>query len=181
MSGISSRLDANQVLRESYDDAEKRLRVQASVTATVAEMDVVIDAAGGDNIAIADQSGTNFMTVYPNGAIPVVVTDSGLTTKNIFQEVINIPAGVTQIVGSYTALANTKLLSCDFGGTNVAEYSLYIGNDLTAKKYTFFQNLNERFLFADGLPVNNGDIITVEVLHNRPDPGNFSVNILIKN
>lgn len=181
MSIITSKLDANQVLRESFDDATRRLRVDAEITAEIGELDVAIDAAGGDNIAITDPTGTNYLLPNSDGSINVVLGGSSLTTKNIFQEVDSVPSGVTSIVASYTALANTKLISCDFGGTNIAEYSLYIGGVLAAKKFTFFQNLNERFNFADGLPVMNGDIIKVEVIHNRPDVGDFSANILIKN
>lgn len=210
-----SRLDANQVLRQTYDDENQRLRVGATVEATIGQVDVSILASAGDNIAIADPTGTDFLLPNPDGSINVNITDitlnqatdsvaigdgttlihvdpgtgallvtldsTNLTTKNIFNEIDNIPSGVTSIVGSFTAIANTKLLSCDFGGTNVAAYSLYIGADLSAKKYTFFQNLNERFDFKDGLPIMLGDIVSIEVIHNRPDVGTFNVNMLVLN
>lgn len=211
---LSSKLDANQVLRESYDDNARRLRVDAEVTATIGDVDVAIDAAAGDNIAIADQSGTNYVVVNPDGSINTVtevvldqatssvaigdgtttayidpgtgallvtLENTNLTTKNLFNEVDTVVSGITTEIISYTAIANTKILSCDFGGTNVAAYSLYIGGVLSAKKYTFFQNLNERFEFQDGLPITIGDIISVEVVHNRPDPGDFNANLLIQN
>lgn len=209
-SGSISKLDANQVLRLSYDEQNNRLRVAATVVASIGDIDVHIDAADGDNIAIADPTGTNFLLpnadgsintnvslnasddsvaisdgvntldINPNGSINVVITASGLTTHNVFNEVDNVISGITTAAATYTALANTKLLSCDFGGTNMAMYSLYIGATLSAKKYTFYQNLNERFDFKDGLPVQVGDIIKVEVVHFRPDPGNFNVNILLQ-
>lgn len=213
-SGNLSKLDANQVLRLSYDDDKNRLRVGAEITASIADIDVHIDSASGDNISIASADGLNPMTVNPDGSINVIadimldqaqdsvaigdgttlafvdpstrallvtLDSTNLTTKNIFNEIDNIPNGVTSIISTYTAIVNTKLLSCDFGGTNVAAFSLYIGVTLSAKKYTFFQNLNERFDFKDGLPITLGDIITVEVIHNRPDPGTFNVNMLILN
>lgn len=211
---LSTKLDADQTIRRAYDEGKNRHRVDAEVTATIGTVDVIIDAAGGDNIAIADQSGTNYLHINndgsinvnvdnvtldqstssvaigdgtnlihinPDGSINAVIQDSALTTRNLFNEVDNVISGITTEVISYTAAANTKLLSCDFGGTNVAAFSLYIGGNLAAKKYTFFQSLNERFNFMDGLPINSGDVITVEVIHNRPDPGSFNVNMLIKN
>lgn len=176
-----SKLDANQVLRNSYIDETNELRVAASITATIGEIDVSIDANAGDNIAIADPTGTNYLEPNPDGSINVVVTDNGLTTKNEFGEVAGVVSGVTVEIASITATSNTKVLSCDFGGTNVAAYSLYIGGQLAAKKYTYFTSLNGDFDFKDGLPVNSGDVVSVEVLHMRPDPGDFNVNILFKN
>lgn len=210
-----SRLDANQVLRQSYDDENQRLRVGATVEATIGTVDVHIQASAGDNIAITDPTGTNAILPNMDGSINAVIQDielnqvtdsvaigdgntlifvdpstrallvtldsTNLTTKNIFNEIENIPSGVTSIVVQVTATANTKLLSCDFGGTNVATFSLYIGTNLSAKKYTYFQTLNDKFDFKDGLPITLGDVISLEVIHNRPDPGTFSVNMLILN
>lgn len=75
MSSLSTRLDANQVLRNAYDDDEKALRVLAQVTATIGELDVTIDASAGDNIAIADPTGTNFLLPNVDGSINVNIND----------------------------------------------------------------------------------------------------------
>lgn len=212
---LNTKLDADQVIRRAYDEANNRLRVDAVVTATIGTVDCVIDASTGDNIAIADSTGSNFLKVNPDGSLDVNITDISLdqatdsvaigdgttlvsvdpltgallvtldqtnvTTKNIFNEITGVVSGVTSIIVSYTAVSNTKLLSVDVSGTNVAAYSIYIGGVLQAKKYSYYTNLNERFQFADGLPVANGDLIEIEVLHNRPDPGDFSANVLVLN
>lgn len=177
---IKSKLDADQVIRRAYDDDKNRLRVDAEVEAVISSVDVVIDAAGGDNIAIANADGTDFAEVT-NGALHVLVSDDGKTTKNIFGEITGIVSGVTSIIASYTAVANTKLLRIDVGGTNVAAYSIYIDNILIAKKYTYYTTLNESFEFTNGLPVVTGNIISVEVLHERPHDGDFNTNILVEN
>lgn len=176
-----SKLDANQVLRNTYNDETNELRVAASVTTSVADLDISIDAEAGDNIAITDPSGTNYLLPNADGSLNVVVTDSGLTTKNFFSEVDNVASGITVEVFSYTAAANTNLLSVDIAGTNVGTYLLYIGGVLAAKKYTYFTSLNGRFEFGAGLPVQAGAVISVEAFHARPDPGSFNVNVLIKN
>lgn len=213
-SGNLSKLDANQVLRLSYDDDKNRLRVGAEITASIADIDVHIDSASGDNISIASADGLNPMIVNPDGSINVVadimldqaqdsvaigdgttlafvdpathallvtLNNTNLTTKNIFNEIINIVNGITSIIISYTAIANTKLLRCDFGGDNIAVYSLYIGGNIQAKKYTYYTNLNEMLEFISGLPITTGDLIQIEVIHNRPNPGTFYCNMLIEN
>lgn len=210
---LRTRLDADQVMRGAYDEANQRLRVDAEVTANVATMNVDILASSGDNIAIASQNGANVLTVNPdgsldvninaininhstdsikigdgtnlldvnpNGSINVVVTSSGLTTSNIFNEVLAVATGIATIIVSFTAITNTKLLKVDMGGGNVAAYSLSIAGFLQNKKYTFYQNLNEVMDFKDGIPVNAGDVISLSVSHNRPSLADFNGSLLIQ-
>lgn len=216
MSGISppgSKLDASQIIRRAYDDVNNKIRVDAEVTAVIGSVEVTIDAAGGDNIAISNEVGSNYLNINPDGSIDVnanieldqatdsiaigdgtnlidinpdgsinvVVAESALTEKNVFDEVTGIVSGITTEIISYTAITDTKLISCNFSGTNIAMYSLYIDGNLCAKKYTCWCSLNEQFNFENGLPINSGDIVSLEVVHNRPDPGNFNANLLIMN
>lgn len=97
-----TKLDANQAIQGAYDDAQGRLRVDASVTATIGDVvinadessiaiqdpsnnnvlhinndgsinvDTVIKASAGDNIAIADPTGTNFLLPNTDGSIKSV-------------------------------------------------------------------------------------------------------------
>lgn len=72
MSGISppgTKLDSDQVIRRVYDEPNNKLRVDAEVTAVIGVVDVIIDAASGDNIAIADATGTNYLNINPDGSI----------------------------------------------------------------------------------------------------------------
>lgn len=69
----NTRLDANQVLIRAYDEPNNRLRVDAQVTASIGTLDVIIDAAGGDNIAISD--GVNTLEINPDGSINIAATN----------------------------------------------------------------------------------------------------------
>lgn len=64
-----SKLDANQVLQRAFDDTSEKLKVDASVSATIGTVEVIIDAAGGDNIAITDPTGTNALVPNPDGSV----------------------------------------------------------------------------------------------------------------
>lgn len=94
-------LDSNQVIKQVYDEADDRLRVDAVVSATIGDViidaeesdiaikdrvtdnllkinsdgsidaNVVVSASGGDNIAISD--GTDTLQVNPDGSINVTV------------------------------------------------------------------------------------------------------------
>ncbi len=74
MSGMT-KLDGNQVLRSVYDESTKKLKVDAQVNATVGSMDIVIDAAGGDNIAISDPTGTKHLKINADGSIDANITN----------------------------------------------------------------------------------------------------------
>lgn len=115
MSGItnpnSSQLDQTQILQRAFNEAQDRLRVDASVTATIGDIvinaeesdiaikdrvtdnllkinsdgsidaNVVVSASGGDNIAISD--GVDTLAINPDGSINVsgVATAANQTTE----------------------------------------------------------------------------------------------------
>lgn len=174
---LSTKLDAAQVVRRSYDEDANRIRVDAEVTATIGTVDVIIDASTGDNIAIADQTGANYLDVQSDGSINVNVVSLGQINTNIFNEVTGIVSGVTTTILNHTITSNGKLVSVDFAGTNVAMYSLYVNGSLAAKKYTFWGSLNGRFDLD--LNVYTSDSIELEVIHMRPNVGDFNSNFII--
>jgi hypothetical protein len=96
LAGINTKLDANQVLKQAYDEPNQRLRVDASISASIGDVTIVdpdgdplnvnpdgsinvqiaggglqveISAADGDNIAISD--GTNTAVVNVDGSLNV--------------------------------------------------------------------------------------------------------------
>lgn len=72
-----SLLNSDLVLRKVFDEVTGRLKVDAEVTATIGEIDVVLDAAGGDNVAISD--GTDVLAINADGSINI--DKSGLATS----------------------------------------------------------------------------------------------------
>lgn len=64
-----TKLDANQVLQQSFDEANDRLRVDASVTAVIpGPFDVNIQSSS-DNIAIRNTSNSNELLINADGSI----------------------------------------------------------------------------------------------------------------
>lgn len=116
MSGISppgTKLDASQVIRRAYDDAENRIRVDAEVTATIGTVDVILDAAS-DNVAIADPDG-NFLEINPDGSINTNVnishTDDSIRLGNGTDFITSTTTGpkVALDVNVLGGVATTKL------------------------------------------------------------------------
>jgi adhesin HecA-like repeat protein len=99
LAGINTKLDADQVIKQAYDEPNQRLRVDATLTASIGDVTIIdpdgdplavnpdgsinvninggalqveISAADGDNIAISD--GTNTAVVNPDGSLNVQLT-----------------------------------------------------------------------------------------------------------
>lgn len=69
-----TQLDADQVLQRSFDESADRLRVDASVTATIAgPFDVSIEA-DADNIAIRNSTNSNELLINADGSINTNIT-----------------------------------------------------------------------------------------------------------
>jgi hypothetical protein len=120
-----TQLDADQVLKQSFDETNDRLRVDASVTAVVAgvtldaatsdiaiadritgdllkvnpdgsiDANVVVSASGGDNIAISD--GTHTLDINPDGSINVKANDLDIRNLSATQDNVAISNGVTAL------------------------------------------------------------------------------------
>lgn len=75
-----SRLDANQVLKGSFDEATGRLRTDALATIVNADIDVQLDAAD-DNVAIADPVTGVSLQINPDRSSNTIQLNSLLNFK----------------------------------------------------------------------------------------------------
>lgn len=104
---VPSQLDANQVLQHAFDDATGKLRVDATVTASVGNVtiqdddgnelsvnpdgsidvnlvgdtSIEISAADGDNIAISD--GTRTLDINPDGSLNAQISATDLDIRDL--------------------------------------------------------------------------------------------------
>lgn len=102
LSPLNTKLDAAQVIRRAYDETNNRIRVDAQVSATIGTVDVIIDAATGDNIKISD--GTNTLVVNPDGSINVNTSGTAPVDNNVHDGFGN------PITSSNNPLQNTQSL-----------------------------------------------------------------------
>ena len=132
------------------------------------------------SVGVVDSDG-NELDINPDGSINVVISETGGSNLEVYySEVLGLVSGVTQLLGTYTAVANDNLQKIDFSGDNVAEYELFIDGVLKTKKRSFFTYLDGSIEFAGrGIALSAGQIVEVFVNHTRPDPGDFNVTIHI--
>lgn len=179
-------LDYSQVIRQSFDEVNDRLRVDASVSVVLGTVEVVIDAAN-DSIKIGDGDG-DFLDINPDGSINVNIVSTGVTrnTINTYNEITSIASGSETTISTYTAPVGktTYITRIEATGTNIAQYQVYKNLSVISKFYTNFgSDLSTTFEYMTGigdfpgLKVNVGDVITIKVLHSRAAAGDFAARI----
>lgn len=179
----ASKLDANQILKHSFIDATGELRVSA--TATIGTVDVILDAAGGDNVAISD--GVDTMAVNPDGSINVQVGPLPYEPIFVYNAVSGVAANVATNIISYTVPAGKTgyLQKVYVSGENIAKYTIRVNATIIDVARTYFgQSLDKCLEYASstnnlGYEVGAGDVITVQVLHTRPSLAEFNGRIQV--
>lgn len=183
-----TQLDFQQVLKQAFDETKDKIRVDAEVVASFgdAELAVELDAADGDNVALANADGSKKVSVTTSGSkngldVNVINSENAGTLSTVYNEVTSVSAASLVTVGGYTALGDSKLLKIAVSGTNIAAYQVELNASVIDKKRTYFGNsLNAEFGFGAGLNLVFGDSVLVKVLHNRSDLGDFNARIDIE-
>ncbi len=145
----------------------------SDVITAIGATDLIVND-GSYNLSISD--GTDLIKgLFPS---TVITVPGGVFTNN-FNEVSSVASGVSTLVCSYTAATGDKLVSVNFGGTNIAAYDIQVNGSSVAKHYTHFGNLMGQQDFS-GLALTNGQLVRVYVLHSRPFSGDFNARITIQ-
>lgn len=186
---LNTKLDADQTIRRAYDETKNRHRVDAEVTASIGTVDVIIDASAGDNIAIADQTGTNFLDVEPDGSINVNVTGGTTTTKLVpagetenYYATDNVAIGASTTVLTYTVgISGVYIQTVYLSGTVIAEYRIFKNSTpilVYRMSYTEFSAVLElSTTTAFGVKTNIGDVIEVEVTNVGNSVGTYDISL----
>ncbi len=164
---MSSNLDANQIIQRVMDESTDRLRVDAIVTATIA--DVIINSAES-SIAIGDQNTGNLMTVNADGSINTDVILAS-TSDNV---AIGNQAGTNFLEVNADGSINTSIsgtVTANQGTPGVGAWPVLAAQgsawSVTANAGT---NLNTSLLALDSTVAKDASLTTL----------NTSVNTLLK-
>lgn len=82
-----TKLDQNQILQRAFDEAEDKLRIAGSfnIDHITGEVEVEIDAATGDNIALSNADGSKrvtLTTVGPNNGLDTNIIGGNIKVSN---------------------------------------------------------------------------------------------------
>jgi hypothetical protein len=135
--------------------------------------------------------GPDGVPLRPNrdGSLNVVVNSGTSTNGKVISKyavAAAVPSGVTTTITSYTCPPNkyAALQIVSASGDNIGKYTLLLnGTPMDSQRTNFGGDLNARFDFVTGntseLVFNVGDVISIQILHNRPYAGDFEARIQI--
>ena len=115
--------------------------------------------------------------------LPSSIAVENYNSVYVFNDISSVPSSVETTIATYTVPSGktASINLCELSGSNIATFNLYIGASLVSRKRTYFGNLNEQMQFTNkGYELNPGEVVTLKVIHVRPDLGDFEANIQIK-
>lgn len=132
---------------------------------------------GSSNLSISD--GTDLIKgIFPT-TIKAIPWGS---IEPVYAEITSIASGVTSDVLSFNAVSNTRAVIIAASGSNIAIYTIKLNGTVIDKAYTNFgSSLSTQFDFSTGLSLTSGDVLKVQVLHNRPYLGDFNAKLILEN
>lgn len=145
-----SRLDANQVLQEAFNDETQRLRVDSEATVVNADIDITLTAED-DTVSIGDPSTGVKLKINPNGSINIAPQTGAATEAK--QDVSNVYLGN---VNQGIATTNQSLSSANQELGNVNQNLGTVNNNL--------ETVNETIgtMFNPFAPPKDCDSISVD-------------------
>jgi len=182
---LPSKLDERQILQGVYDEENGRLRTTAEATIVNADININLDAAAGDNVAIHDSNGDE-LQINSDGSINVTVVNSSVgICRNIFNELSPIASNSPTNLVSYTVpVGKTAILDrIVVSGENIAKFEVYINSNKIDVTRTYFgSELNGLFDYSTKntpYTLQQLDLVQVVVTHSRPDVARFEGRIQI--
>lgn len=105
----TTELDANQVLKGAYDEANQRLRVDAEITATFGQLEVTL-LSNEDNISIGNTSNTRFAEITTDSELQTSDAGAKLSLDSINNKLTTVNLGLDIIDAELQLKANESTL-----------------------------------------------------------------------
>jgi hypothetical protein len=182
-------IDNIEIIRATYQEeptaAVRSIMVDDCGNTVNAENPLPVSLEGTiqiGNVSIVE--GGNTMTVNPDGSINVNLENSSTAPglSIYYNEISSVASGATTAIYTFTAPSpGFRMFKIDVSGENIALYTLKKNGVTIFSKRTFYGVLNTTFAFEDfdnGLVLNTGDVLVVNVLHMKPYPANFEATLM---
>lgn len=183
-------LDFQQVIKQVFNEAQDRLRVDAVAT-IITPPDIAVSITDTtDSIRIGNGAG-NLLAVNADGSINVNIVSASPLARvavNTYNEVTSLPIGASTTLVSYTVpVAKVAYLqTVEASGGNVAIYTVNVNGVAIAKNYcgraadliTYFK-FDTGLITIPGLKYTSGTVITVVVVNSGTTITNFDARIQV--
>jgi len=173
-----TKLDSEQVLKGAYDEVNRRIRVDSTLSIDGGEIAVSIDHTE-DSIRIGNGVTEDFLKINSDGSIDVVPATH---TSQIFDEgssTVNSVAWVT--VYTYTSVnAATKIVNLECNASTTSDFRVKI--DGAVKRYRRSSPLERTvdFEFKEPRGLTSGQVLTVDCKVEDIGAGNVATFVALE-
>lgn len=182
---VAKRVILVDELGNKYDD-DNPLPTSATFSGSISVGEV--DQGAPNTIAnawpVKITDGTDTLNINPDGSLNVNISQDtaadGLTVD--YFEITSVPSAVETTIITVTApVGGKRIQKVDFSGDNNALYRVKVDGNTVATRRTWWTHFNESVSFegfVNGLLLTVGQVLTVTVIHNRPDLGAFEATVM---
>jgi len=185
----ASQLSQEQIIQQVFDPVNNALQTEINAPITIdGEVAVEFSAASGDNVAIANQTGTNFLVINSNGSINASITDfpaevevtqgtspwavSGSVTVSNFPTSQTISGTVNTNLNGLAAF-QTKQISVGTSATQLDSTPLANRSSVSIKVITtggaiIYLGNSSSVTTSNGYPLFNGDSVQLDLTAVEP-------------
>ncbi len=170
-----TKLDSEQVLKNAYDEVNRRIRVDSTLSLDGGDLTITLDHTD-DSIRIGNGVTEDYLKINPDGSINVVPATH---TSQIFDQgsnTVNSSAWVT--VYTYTSVNDdTKIVNLECNSSTTSDFRVKI--DGAVKRYRRSSPLQRTvdFEFKEPRTLASGEVLTVDCLVE--DLGNGNVETFV--
>jgi len=137
-----------------------------------------------DNVAIADSDGDQLEILSDGSIVTRNTISNNINGLKKYNEISSLASGIEATIVTHTVVGGrrTFIQRASVSGDNIAKYRVKInGTTIDLKRVHFGGDLEKEFVFNGefnpGFEVFVGDVVTVTVIHPRPQVGDFNGKI----
>lgn len=168
-------------------DDNNPLPVQVDTTVNIGDVRITAQDnepfPGNIHSSVRISNGINDMQVNTDGSInTVVVLAPGQVKRSFYNEITSVPAATPSTVLTYTVPVATSalLMNVYTSGSNMSIWTVLVNDVVVDKKREYWSGaMNENFSFDGSITLNAGDILTVSIIHNGTDLGEFNSKLYV--
>jgi hypothetical protein len=173
-----TKLDAAQVLKLAYDEAERRIRVDSTLSLDGGDLNITLDHTE-DSVRIGNGVSEDYLTINSDGSINATLVPNDNPLFDEGSSVINSTTWVS--IYSYTSTDdNTRIINLECNCSTTAKFRVKIDGSIKRLRRGSPLQRTVDFEFKQPRPLLNGEIIEVECQVEDLDKNNADTFVALE-
>lgn len=173
-----SKLDADQVLKGAYDEANRRIRVDSTLSLDGGDLNLQLSHTE-DSIRIGNGVTEDYLAINPDGSIYVSEVPHSSQIFNENNATINTTNWV--VIYSYTSINDdTRIVNLECNCSTTADFRVKIDGAIKRFRRSSPLERTVDFKFKEARPLLTGEVLTVECKVEDLDHNNVETFVALE-